>query len=176
MIIALAGFMGCGKSSVGSIVNSLTGCTFIDLDDYIEKKSGRMIREIFASEGEQAFRKMEEAALSEVTGTYSGKDDKLLLALGGGSLTVANCARLVKENTFCIYLRGTISTLADNLKGSSENRPILRYAKGDELIKRIGELMDERSAIYENAADRIIDIDGRGCLDIAEEIALLFRS
>ncbi len=59
MIISLTGFMGCGKSSVGRELSRLLCCPFMDLDSVIEEKSGRKIPEIFATDGEAAFRQME---------------------------------------------------------------------------------------------------------------------
>ena len=63
MIISLTGFMGCGKSSVGRELSRLLCCPFMDLDDIIEERAGRTIPEIFASEGEAEFRRMEAEAL-----------------------------------------------------------------------------------------------------------------
>ena len=68
MIISLTGFMGCGKSSVGRKLSELLCCPFMDLDDIIEERAGRRIPEIFASEGEAEFRRMEAEALEAVTG------------------------------------------------------------------------------------------------------------
>ena len=59
MIIALTGYMGAGKSSVGSIVADALGCTFVDLDNVVQKTAGKSIPEIFAQDGEPAFRALE---------------------------------------------------------------------------------------------------------------------
>ena len=66
MIITLIGMMGCGKSSVGRELSRLLSLPFVDLDDYIEEREGRSIRDIFESEGEASFRKMELEALREI--------------------------------------------------------------------------------------------------------------
>ena len=63
MIISLTGFMGCGKSSVGRRLSELLCCPFMDLDDVIVESTGRSIPEIFETDGEAAFRKMEQEAL-----------------------------------------------------------------------------------------------------------------
>ena len=68
MIISLTGFMGCGKSSVGRELSQLLCCPFMDLDQVIEEREGRSIPEIFASEGEEAFRAMELGTLKEIVG------------------------------------------------------------------------------------------------------------
>ena len=71
MIISLTGFMGCGKSSVGRRLSQLLCCPFMDLDDVIIESAGRSIPEIFTSEGEAEFRRMELEALKEMVPKYS---------------------------------------------------------------------------------------------------------
>ena len=66
MVISLTGFMGCGKSSVGRRLSELLCCPFMDLDDVIEERSGRRIPEIFESDGEAVFRRIELETLREI--------------------------------------------------------------------------------------------------------------
>ena len=66
MVISLTGFMGCGKSSVGRRLSELLCCPFMDLDDVIEERSGRRIPEIFESDGEAVFRRIELETLMEI--------------------------------------------------------------------------------------------------------------
>ena len=66
MIICLTGFMGCGKSSVGRRLSELLCCPFMDLDQVIEERTGRTIPEIFATDGEAAFRAMETETLRDI--------------------------------------------------------------------------------------------------------------
>ena len=68
MIISLTGFMGCGKSSVGRRLSQLLCCPFLDLDAEIETRAGRSVGEIFASEGEAEFRRIEQDTLSDIIG------------------------------------------------------------------------------------------------------------
>ena len=75
MIISLTGFMGCGKSSVGRKLSELLCCPFMDLDDVIEERAGRTIPEIFASEGEAGFRRMEAEALEACIEKKAARDD-----------------------------------------------------------------------------------------------------
>ena len=92
----------------------------------------------------------------------------MILALGGGTLMTQGCAEIVHERTTCIYLRADIGTLINHLEGEAEGRPML---KGESLRARIQELMDLRSATYENTAHIIIDTDGKSIEAIASEIA-----
>ena len=172
MIISLIGFMGCGKSSVGRRLSELLCCPFMDLDDIIEKESGKSIPEIFETEGENAFRAMEaemlRATLSQFRTTESQSKFTMVLSLGGGTVMNPECAGLVYENTRCIYLRASVDTLVENLKDESSGRPMLRSSSS--LRDRIEELMALRSSTYESTAHIIIDTDGKAINDIADTI------
>ena len=169
MIITLTGFMGCGKSSVGRCLSELLCCPFMDLDSVIEEVQGRSIPEIFAADGEVAFRRMEVEALSQIiedqqlTANY----DKVVVALGGGAVMTPECAELVREKTHCIYLRASVDTLVSHLENEVAGRPMLQ---GASLRARIEELMALRSATYEATAHDVIDTDGKTVEEIAAEI------
>ena len=157
-IISLTGFMGSGKSSVGRELSALLSCPLVDLDSYIEEKEGRTIPEIFASDGEAAFRAMELSALQsllcpgeeelrcghwdtgrqrQISHSVCGflqadngikNPPYMILALGGGTLTTAQCADLIRRHTYCIYLRAGIDTLVRNLRNDTAGRPLLSPA------------------------------------------------
>ena len=166
MIISLTGFMGCGKSSVGRELSRLLCCPFMDLDSVIEEREGRKIPEIFATEGEAAFRRMEAEALRKCI--YGQASDKLVVALGGGTVMTEECAKIVHEKTVCIYLRASVETLMVHLAGEVNNRPML----AGNLRTRIEELMSIRSATYEKTAHIMIDTDGKTIEEIAREISI----
>ena len=77
--VILCGFMGCGKSTVGQLLAEQTGRTLLDTDSFLEQKYGRRIADIFAEDGEDAFRAMETAVcreLSDPFGDFNGKERK----------------------------------------------------------------------------------------------------
>ena len=80
--IVLCGFMGCGKSTIGSLLARKMGMAFVDMDSYIEKKEGKSVSEIFAQSGEEHFRMLEREAAKELAGKKG-----LVIATGGGTLT-----------------------------------------------------------------------------------------
>ena len=166
MIISLCGFMGCGKSSVGRTLSSLLGCRLTDLDECVEEAAGKSITEIFTSSGEAGFRALELQTLGRVIEGCGG--ELSVLSLGGGTLTSEECREMIRKNTFCVYLRATADTLEENLKGGTDQRPMLR---GGNLRERIEELLAQRASVYEGCADMITDTDGRSDEDIAREIA-----
>lgn len=160
MIISLTGFMGSGKSSIGKVLAEKLACPFYDLDSLIEGGEGRSIPEIFSSDGEQFFRSLELKYLDSFLSGTSGSSSPIsaVLALGGGTLTVPECAVLVREKTFCIYLRATVETLVENLQGAEDGRPMLA---GGSLRDKVEGLMAKRKNLYEGTAHAIIDTDGQ---------------
>ena len=187
--------MGCGKSSVGRRLSELLCCSFIDLDDVIAEREGRSIPEIFATEGEAAFRHMELEALKAVlkdggmervwkqslpshsamglcgqrgsTVSPTSSCHHTILALGGGAVMTEACALMVREKTLCVYLRASVDTLVEHLAGEAAGRPMLADA---DLRTRIETLMQQRATTYEKTAHTIIDTDGKSIDEIACEI------
>ena len=180
-IIALTGFMGCGKSSVGRRLSELLCSPYMDLDAVIEERTGRSIPEIFASDGEAAFRQMELETLHNILEEV-GK--QIILSLGGGTVMTAECAELVREKTLCIYLRTGVETLVDRLSSETEGRPLLNpeshpeaddsnnsQKKSDtDLRTRIESLISGRASTYEATAHITIDTDGLSVDDLAHSI------
>ena len=132
--------MGCGKSSVGRRLSQLLCCRFIDLDEAVEQVAGKRIPEIFASEGEAAFRHLETEVLTNILSAeherkcapceVGGVNEtpmtiSAVLALGGGTVMTPECAEMVRENTCCIYLRASVDTLLERLSSETSTRPLL---------------------------------------------------
>ena len=176
--------MGCGKSSVGRRLSDLLCCPFMDLDAVIEQQTGRSIPEIFATDGEAAFRQMELAALRSIISAegmverekkQSPCSPTLILSLGGGTVMTPECAELVREQTMCIYLRTSVDTLVARLANEPSGRPLLAAnnvipseVEESTLRHRIEALMSRRSHIYESTAHHMIDTDGCTIDSVAE--------
>ena len=177
MTISLTGFMGCGKSSVGQRLAALLCCPFMDLDSYIEDAEGESVSRIFSSKGEAYFREKEALALNALVQKGLGYTaaTELVLALGGGTVTSGESAGIVRENTICIYLKASASTLAANLsKDVPAQRPLLSEAaaQGKEaMMRQISLMLEKRDRAYMNCAHIIIDTDGKSIDEIAEIIA-----
>lgn len=167
MLLALTGFMGSGKTSVGRIVADALGCPFLDLDDIIEKSQLRSISDIFAADGEDGFRTIEGKALRKVLSKYSAST--AVLALGGGTVTIPGATDLLKEKTLCIYLKAAPETLAANLEGQTDSRPLLN---GEGLLESIRERLAVREELYNAAAHVVLDTDGLSPAEIADEIII----
>ena len=162
MLIALTGFMGSGKTSVGRLVADALGCPFLDLDEIIVKKAGRSIPEIFKADGEKGFRRLEKDALEKTVAKYA--ENTAVLALGGGTVTVPGAVKLLQEKTLCIYLQADIDTLIGRLEGQTEGRPLA----DDNMAGRLA----QREPLYQEAAHVTIDTIGLTPEEITDEIII----
>ena len=162
MMITLTGFMGSGKTTVGKVLADFLGCPFMDLDDLIVKKAGKSIPEIFAQDGEPAFRQLEARLLRQTVEKYT--ENTLVLALGGGAVTMPASAALLRDKTVCIYLRASLETLLSRLAGETAGRPLAN----DSLAERLA----AREPIYEETAHVVIDTDGLTPDEVADEIII----
>lgn len=174
-VISLAGFMGCGKSTVGKILANRLGADFYDLDTLIEQNAGMTIPEIFTSQGEEAFRRMEAQTLETFLETLTNR--RAVLSLGGGTLTTERCRQLLQGRSICIYLKASEDTLVRNLSGQADGRPMLEGARDEAALReRIKSLMARRSSIYEAAATHTIQVDALSPDSIAASILSLLPS
>ena len=162
MLITLTGFMGSGKTTVGRILADALGCPFLDLDDLIVKKAGQSIPDIFAQDGEPAFRQLEARLLRQTVEKYG--ESTAVLSLGGGAILAPASATLLHEKTVCIYLRATLDTLLSRLAGESAGRPLADASLAERLAAR--------EPLYENTAHVIIDTDGLTPEEISDEIII----
>ena len=164
MVIALTGFMGSGKTTVGRILSDALGCPFADLDDVVASAAGKTIPDIFASEGESGFRKREVEALRKVLSKYAS--GTAVLALGGGLVTSPAAPALLREKTLCIYLQAGFDTLWAHLEGNCQDRPL---ATSPEALQA---LLEQRLPLYEAASEVTLPTDGLSPEEIADEIII----
>ena len=162
MMITLTGFMGSGKTTVGKVLADFLGCPFMDLDDLVVKKAGKSIPDIFAQDGEPAFREIEAQVLRKTVAKYV--ESTAVLALGGGAVLAPASAALLHEKTVCIYLRATLGTLLERLAGETAGRPLADASFADRLASR--------EPIYEETAHVIVDTDGLSPDEVADEIII----
>ena len=161
--IILEGFMGSGKTTVSELLADKLELELLDTDQAIEEAEGKSINDIFAKEGEEAFRTMETELIQMVVSEHLRE---MVISLGGGLPLREENRKLLKKAGKVIYLRTTPETVYERLKGD-DTRPLLRC---DDPLLRIKELIDARSDKYESAADIIVDTDGKEPEEIVEEI------
>lgn len=161
--IILIGFMGCGKTSVGIKLSYRLRRPMLDTDKLIEKDEGRTISEIFELEGEDCFRALETQCLKKLITTV----DNHIISVGGGLPIREENHELLKQLGTVVYLRAGVETIYERVKHDT-TRPLLQ---GDNPKQKIQTLMEKRAAVYEKAAEIIIDVDGKDFDDIINEIA-----
>ena len=152
--ICLIGYMGSGKSTVGKVLAERFGMTFEDTDEIIVKSQGRSIPEIFREEGEPYFRELEHGLVQSLAKDEQLKDT--VLSTGGGIIINEDNRKLLKRIGCVVYLRACAQSLYERVKGD-EGRPLLNT---EDVYGRIEEMLKQRSPMYEEAADHIIDTDG----------------
>jgi shikimate kinase len=159
--IALIGFMGAGKTSIGKALARRLDMKFIETDSLIEKKAGRSITEIFNEDGEPAFRRLEMEVVRDIA-----EEKNAVVACGGGIiLNKINMDRL-RQNAVIVYLEIKPEIILSRLLNSGDNRPLLNTPDREQ---RIRELLHRRQPLYEREADIKITIN-RADTDSAELI------
>ncbi len=151
--LILCGFMGCGKSTVGRRLAKLSGREFIDMDSFIEQEQGMTIQEIFASQGEPAFRQMETQA-ARILAQKQG----LVIASGGGTVLNPENVRILKQNGIILLLDAPLSALQERLKFDTQ-RPLLQRPDRREFIEQ---LHSQRMPLYQQASDLVIPAGAPG--------------
>ncbi|MCI5851357.1 MAG: shikimate kinase, partial [Sutterellaceae bacterium] len=132
-VVYLIGMMGAGKSTVGKMLSQRLGWDFIDMDREIERREGRTIPEIFASDGEAGFRQLESGLLEELSRRLG-----LVVATGGGAVLAPRAQGLMSGSGLVVYLRVDAETSYARTK-SDRSRPNL---ESDDRMQRIRELLE----------------------------------
>ena len=158
--IALIGFMGTGKTSVGRILAKTIGWDFIDTDEVITRQTGMDISDIFHCYGEQYFRREESKVVELVC-----RLKRHVIATSGGVILNGENKKLLKENAFLICLLASPEEILKRVK-CDYSRPLLEV---ENPIKIINNLMKIREPYYQ-CADLFINTSNKNMEEIIEEI------
>lgn len=145
--------MGSGKSTVGRGLAKALGLSFIDMDTFIEERNHKTIPAIFAEEGEEAFRKLEQKALFELSSF-----EEVVIATGGGAPCFFNNMDLIKQTGRSVYLKGSPRIIAERLRQSKIERPLIKGKSEAELVAFIDETLRKREEWYLQA-DVVLEFD-----------------
>lgn len=137
--MVLIGMPGCGKSTVGRALADRTGRRLVDIDQELEQELGCAIPDFFAQKGEAAFRQAESEMLARFC-----RESGLVIACGGGAVTVPENIDVMRQNGRLVYLRRPLEELP------TEGRPVSRS-------RPLEELFAQRRPLYESAADLTVD-------------------
>lgn len=161
--IKLIGYMGSGKTTVGKIAAERKNYTFVDTDEMIVEQQHRSISEIFAADGERAFRDMETALLGQL---IAEKREHLVISTGGGMPLRTENQQLLARLGKVVYLKASPVTIYNRIKGDT-TRPLLQC---ENPLERIEEMIVERSPLYEAGAMFIVEVDELSQSEAASEI------
>jgi shikimate kinase len=153
--VALIGFMGTGKTTIGRALAKKLGKTLVELDVLIEQKAGKSIADIFKDEGEIAFRQFE----IDVTREVADKNNQIIACGGGIVLNRINIDRL-KKNAVVILLTVSFDVIQKRVSAGLGVRPLL--SNKPDKAQAIKELMEFRQPFYERAADITVDSSNLG--------------
>ncbi len=166
MIITLAGYMGSGKSHISKLLSDSTGFLLTDLDREIARQSGMTVSEIFEKKGELYFRKIEKEILHSLIETPI---PNRIISLGGGTPCYYDNIEVINQHTVSIYLKASVSTLAERLAKQKEKRPLLAKKPTEELHEFIAKHLFERSYYY-HQCQFTVACDNKTPLEIVNEI------
>ncbi len=163
MNIILTGFMGSGKSTLGIRLSYRMKQPYIDTDKYIEKKTGQSISEIFANEGEEAFRALETETINTLLA--EGIKDHVI-STGGGIILNEDNHMLLKKLGVVVWLRIKPETVMVRL-ANDVNRPLLQRDDREAVIR---DLIVTRAPYYKACSDVIVDVDDKTPARIMDEV------
>lgn len=160
--IILIGFMGCGKTSVGTRLSKRLSFAFLDTDEQIAAKEGKDISHIFSEKGEAYFREAETRVVRELLETM----EKTVISTGGGLPLREINGKVLQQLGFVVYLDVAGETVMERLAGDN-TRPLLNRPDKE---KRVEELLSFRRPIYEYTAHITVDTNQRDFDDIIDDI------
>jgi len=146
MRIYLIGYMASGKTTLGKELAHRLGLSFLDLDKYLEKKYFKTIPQIFEEEGEAGFRQKEQVCLHEVS-----EFEDVVIATGGGAPCFFDNVQVMNQTGVCIFLDVDAEELADRLRESKTERPLVKDKSPEELVSFIEGMLEKRRPFYEQA-------------------------
>jgi len=156
----LIGPPGAGKTAVGKALAKKLGISFVDSDKVVEEKSGKSISEIFITDGEPAFRKIEREVVMNLLENQDG-----VIALGGGAVMDQEVSDRIEPMARVVFLDVSISNAAPRV-GFNRNRPLLLGNPRQQWIA----LMEKRRSTYESLAKARVSTDNKKPAQVVEEI------
>ena len=160
--LVLVGMMGSGKTTVGRALAARLGRPLLDSDALIEAREGRTVRDIFGTDGEDAFRAIETEVLVQ---SLASPEPAVIAAAGGVVLRAENRDALRVSGARVVWLRADPSVLVERVTGGP-HRPLLDNDPAGVLQR----MYTEREGLYREVADAIVTVDGRSVNEVVEAV------
>jgi shikimate kinase len=165
MNLVLIGYRATGKTTLARLLAERLGWRWIDADVEIERRAGKSIAEIFADDGEPAFRDLEAEVIAELA-----RQPRLVLAAGGGAPMRLENRRAMRACGQVIWLKARPETIHARMSGdatTTARRPNLTSSGG---LEEIVQLLTQRKSIYQESAHLEVDTEGKSPAQVADEI------
>jgi shikimate kinase len=165
MNLVLIGYRGTGKTTVARLVAERLEWPWFDTDAEIEARAGKSIADIFADEGEAAFRDWESQVVADLAGR-----ERCVLALGGGAVMRPGTRAVIASQSKTVWLRALPETLwrrIQNDQSTAGRRPNLTSAGG---ITEIIATLDARNPVYRQCAEWEVDTEGKSPAEVTDAI------
>ena len=155
----IIGAPGAGKSTVGRRVAERLGVSFADSDALVEKRAGKPVSDIFISDGEAEFRRLEREEIARALDEFTG-----VLSLGGGAI-LDESTREALSGQRVVWLQVDLSHATQRVGMNSARPLLLGNVRGTMLT-----MLEQRSPLYAEVASDVIDTSGRGIKDVVVDV------
>jgi shikimate kinase len=165
MNLVLIGYRGTGKSAVARLLAERLGWPWFDADDEIERRAGKTVAQIFADDGEPAFRDWETRVIADLA-----QRDQTVIALGGGAVLRPENRAAIAKRGYVVWLSATAETIWERLQAdaaTASRRPNLTAAGG---ITEIIATLHQREPIYRGCAQLAVDTENKSAAQVADAI------
>jgi shikimate kinase len=165
MNIVLIGYRCTGKTSVGKALSERLGKSFVDTDDYIEKKAGQQIGDMVAKQGWDFFREKEKEAIRDATSS-----EGLIIAPGGGAVLNTENVTNLKRIGVIVLLETTKETILERMRADEKTEQQRPSLTGKDPLEEIEEVLEIRRPYYQQAMDFSVDTTSKSIQEVVEEI------
>jgi shikimate kinase len=165
MILTLIGYRATGKTTLAELLARRLGWEWVDADVEIERRAGKSIAQIFAEDGEPAFRDLESQGIADLC-----RRDRLVLAAGGGAPMREENRLTIRQSGKVVWLTARPETILKRMSGdaaTAERRPSLT---GHAPLEEIVQLLARREPMYRETADFTVDTENRTPQELTAEI------
>ena len=152
-MIALIGFTGAGKSTLGARLQGELGIPCYDVDEMIEERQQMKIADIFAAYGEAFFRRLEAETIRSCAGRPAG-----VVVTGGGAVLNPETRRWLSENCLVVHVHAPLDVIVERLS-AMRDRPLLGTADREKALR---DMYEARRGVYDFAAIKVDGADGLG--------------
>lgn len=158
--VVLTGMMGAGKTHLGRSLARVLGLEFIDSDSVIESRAGKTVADIFAQDGEAAFRQTESDVIAEILSA-----SPCILSTGGGAVTDPGTREIIRNKAFSVWVQASLEDMRERVSRNNR-RPLLQTADPAAILT---DLLEKRRDLYAQADITVMNRNG-SAPDAVQEI------